>query len=344
MIRNLVDPWILARLVMGVAVSLLLLHAVRVAVRVLKHWRVGETNEGQLALERRAELVATIVQAALVVAVGSLALTVLVADRLTGSIRGAMCAWGVFASTQWGFAAVATSALAAAACALWVVLHRLDMRLHAPRLTRAKFLALLVVAPIVWVDLITTIRFASALDLDVVASCCSTTLDSGVAAFGASDFGRSRTTLALLAAAAAVAAIATAAWARRSPGAASAWSAALSSLVAFALSLPAILYYVAPHVYETPHHLCPFCLLRGDVGGIGWPLFGAIFLGTVLGVGLGVVEASRRASGEPEQASALERSLARWVAVAWITALVVAVYPVARFAIVSHGASLFGAA
>ncbi len=343
MIRNVLDPWILARLVMGVAVSLLLLYAVRVAVRVLRHWRVGATSEGQLALERRAELVATIVQAALVISVGSLALTVLVADRLTGSIRGAMCAWGVLASTEWGFAAVGTSAVAAAACALWVVLHRLDLRLQQPRLTRAKFLALLVVAPVVWIDLVATARFALGLDLDVVASCCSTTLDSGVAAFGATDLGHARTTVALLAAAAAVATIAAAAWARRSPGAVSAWSAALLSLVAFGLSLPAVLYYVAPHVYETPHHLCPFCLLHGDVGGIGWPLFASIFLGTVLGAGLGVVEASRRASGEPEQASALERSLARWVALAWLVALTVAVYPVAHFAIVSHGASLFGA-
>jgi len=342
MIRNLTDPWILARLVMGVAVSLLLVHAVRVAVRVLRHWRVGQTSEGQVALERRAELVATIVQAALVIAIGSLALTVLVADRLTGSIRGAMCAWGVLSSAQWGFAAVATSALAATVCALWVILHRLDLSLRTPRLTRAKFLGLLVVAPVVWIDLIATARFAFALDLDVVASCCSTTLDSGVAALGATDVGHARTTVALLATAAAVATIGAAAWARRAPGAASAWTAAVSSLVAFALSLPAVLYYVAPHVYETPHHLCPFCLLRSDVGGIGWPLFGAIFLGTVLGAGLGVVEASRRASGEPEQASALERKLARWMGAAWLTALVVAAYPVARFALVSQGASLFG--
>lgn len=342
MIRNLLDPWILSRLVMGISVSVLLAHAVHVALQVLRHWRVGETGEGQVALERRAELVATIVQTALVIAIGSLALTVLVADRLTGSIRGAMCAWGVLSSVDGGFTAVGTSALAAAACALWVILHRLDVRLRLPRLTRAKFLALFVVAPIVWLDLLATGRFALGLDFSVVASCCSTTLDSGGAALGAAGVGHARTALALAALASAVAAIGGAAWTNRAPRTAAAWTTAVSSLVAFALSLPAVLYYVAPHVYETPRHLCPFCLLRSDVGGIGWFLFAAIFLGTVLGAGLGVVEAARRASGDSEETSAFERSLARWVAAAWTTALVVAIYPVARFAIQSHGASLFG--
>ena len=69
MLTNLLRPWILARLLSGAAVLALVIYGAVVAWRVLKHWRVGKSSEGQLALERRAELVATIVQVALSIAV-----------------------------------------------------------------------------------------------------------------------------------------------------------------------------------------------------------------------------------------------------------------------------------
>lgn len=344
MITNLLQPWLLARIVLGVAVSALLLVAVRHSVRVLRHWRVGVTSEGQLALERRAELVAAVVQVALVLVIAGLALTVLAADRLSGSIRGAMCAYGVFGSTPTGWLALATGALAAAACALWVVLHRFDLKLAQPTLTRPKFLFLLAIAPLVWIDLFANVRFALDLDLTMVASCCSAELDT--AAGAAVDYGApgaSRSSLAWIALAAAGAAALAGIWARRRPGPAPAWTAVVVSLAAAAAAVPAILYYVAPHAYEVPHHHCPFCLLRGDVGGIGWPLFAAVFAGTILGAAFGVVELGRRASADPQAASALERSLGRWAAISWIAAAAIAAIPVVRFALASGGASLFGA-
>ena len=98
---------------------------------------------------------------------------------------------------------------------------------------------------------------------------------------------------------------------------------------------------VAPHVFETPHHRCPFCLLHGDVMGIGYVLYGAVFLATVWGFGaaLGALvsrgDAAKTAFGE----FAAKRTRAE--AVAWAVALAVGVFPVVRYVIVAHGASLF---
>ena len=341
MITNLLRPWILARLLSGAAVAILVAFALVVAWRVLRAWRVGATSDGQLALERRAELVAAVVQVALVVAVADLALTVLSADRLTHSIRGAMCAWGVFDASRYGFAALATSALVAAGCALWVVLHRLDLSLERPALTRRKFLALFALAPLVFVDLALTALFVLDLDMTVVASCCSVGLDDALGASAGTASGPHELA-ASLGLGAAVLAILAALLAWRWPGTARSIATALASVVALGAAIPAILLFVAPHAYETPSHLCPFCLLHGDVLGIGWPLFGALFAAAICGAGVGLVASQRRASGEPAALARMERRLAGSAALLWALALALGIAPVVRYAWLTGGASLFG--
>ncbi|MBJ73930.1 MAG: hypothetical protein CMN31_21825 [Sandaracinus sp.] len=337
-------PWILARLATGLVAVVLCAVAVSVAFRVLRHWRIGATSEGQLALERRAELAATLVQLGLILALTGLTLTVLAADRSAQSIRGAMCAWGVFDSTGVGFWPLATGAAASLACALWLVLHRLDLRLATPVLTRRKFLALFAVAPLVWLDFGVSAAFLAQLDFEVVASCCSVSLDGGAAGrwgaeggHGAAVFG-----LALVLALTAAAAL----WATRRSARrgrvprASAYAAAGLSVAAAGAMAPAVLLYVAPHAYELPHHLCPFCLLHADVGGVGWPLFTALFAATALGAGAGVVAALRKAAGDDAAVAALAARLGRWGAWAWTAAALIAMAPVVRYWIVSGGAPL----
>ncbi len=339
MLTNLLRPWIVARLLSGTAAVILCFIGVVVAVRVLRYWRVGATSEGQLALERRSELVAAVVQVALAVAVGNVALTVLGADRLTHSIRGAMCAWGVFDASPFGFAALGTSVAAAVTCALWVVLHRLDLRHARPTLTRRKFYALFPILPLLAVDLALTTKWVLDLDMQVVASCCSIGLDDALAtSAGAGGGPRALSAWLALGAAGLAALLAFATW--RRPGRAVALVAALVSAIASVLALPAILGYVAPHAYESPHHLCPFCLLHADVGGIGWPLFGALFAAGVLGVAIGIVETQRRA-GEVEHVEGFERRLGGWASALWALTIALAAGPVVRWAVVSGGASLF---
>jgi hypothetical protein len=340
-ITNLLRPWLLARLLSGTAVAVLCAFGVVIAWRVLSRWRIGASSEGQLALERRAELVAAVVQVALAVAVLDLFLTVLTADRLTHSIRGAMCAWGVFDASPYGFAALGTSIAAASACALWVVLHRLDVSLARPVLTQRKFLALFAVAPLVWLDLGVTTAWALGLDMRVVASCCSLGLDDALGASGAAHGGpRELAAWVALASGLGAALASFVAW-RRPDRLRAVIASSLSTLAAIA-ALPAIVWFVAPHAYETPHHLCPFCLLHADVGGIGWPLFAALFGAAICGAGLALVEAQRGRSREPRAISAIERRLAGWSALLWIATIGIAAEPVARYAWVSGGASLFG--
>ena len=103
---NLLEPWILLRLVAGIVAAALFARAALTALKVLRRFDVSKTNEGQLALEKQVELASTLVRVGTFVQVGSLAFGVLAADRLSQGIRGAMCAYGVFHANEWGFRAL----------------------------------------------------------------------------------------------------------------------------------------------------------------------------------------------------------------------------------------------
>lgn len=357
MLANLSNPWLLARLLASLASAALGLYAVVVAVRVMRAVPGGargvavleRSGEGVLAVERRAELVAALVQVGLFVTLGNLALLVLAGDRLSSSIRGAMCAYGVFGSSDWGLRALGASVVAALACAAWLALHRFDLGLERPLLLRTKLVALLFVVPFVVLDAAAFAAFALDLDFQVVASCCSVALDDAAAGYAAMQSAPLREGAAMAAAVGISLAAALALLARR--GAGFSYAAAGLGVVAAAAALPAILWFVAPHAYETPHHLCPFCLFRPEAAGLGFPLFGAVLVGLACALSLAVVElGSRRARGLAGAAPAeLDATLARarrrigaYAAVGWASALFFGLIPVVRYALATGGASLFG--
>lgn len=359
---QLLHPALLARLVTSLAAGVGLVMAARVALGVLRSFDPAGHGEAQLALERRAELAATLVQAALVASMLGLALTVAAADRLSDSVHGAMCAYGVLASTNNGFAAVGTSAIVAVACGLWLVLHRLDLGTQRPLLTRRKFAWLLGLVPLVLADAALTFDFARSVDLEVVASCCASQLDGGgpdvQGASGAfMNIGGTTLGFGLSLAAISVAGLlgASARDVRSGRWRTQALAAGGMAIVATGLALPTIVAFVAPHAYESPQHRCPFCLLHADVLGVGWFLYGALLVALTASLGLAFVAA--QTAGEAPVADAAEtptktysgaadlldaaaplsRALARAAWLGWLVTALLMLAPVLRYVALTGG-------
>lgn len=342
MATNFLNLWILARVAQAAVCTCLCLAGAVLGLRLVRRWQPGQSSEQQLVLERQAELVASVMQVALILGVLGLGLAVFVSDHLVGGIRGAMCAFGVLASTRTGFYGLLASSLTAVACALWVVLHRFDLRLRTPVLTRRKFAWLLPVGALALGDLALVVTFAWQLDFKVVASCCSVWVDAAVVPNSPVVQLLAPVPAGLLGAGAAAAAAIAAAVVARRPGPAAAWVASGLSAAGPVAVLPAILGVVAPHALGTPTHLCPFCLFHLQGGGLGWPLFGSLFLGSVTGMGLGVVELNRKAAGDPAAVASFMKVLGRWSAVGWLGLLLWGAFPVARYGLQSGGVSVFG--
>jgi hypothetical protein len=342
MLTNFLNFWILARLMQAGFAAVLCLMGLVVGLRIVRRWRPRASSELQLTLERQSELVSTVIQVALLLEVLGLGLSVAVADHLVGSIRGAMCAFGVFGSAKTGFYGLWISFLTAMACSLWVILHRFDLRLESPALIRRKFLALFLVAPFALADFALAIVFAAHLDFTVIASCCSVWVDQTVLTQKASLIMVSPFWAGVVGLSATLAALATSAIASRRPEPMTAWAASAVSAIAPYGALLGVLWVVAPHALATPQHPCPFCLLRIQGGWIGWPLFAAILVGSVAGMGLGVVEMNRRVLPDASSLRAMQKLLGRWSVLGWAGALLCGLFPVARYWLQSGGVSVFG--
>ena len=341
MLDNLFRPWLLALVLPELVAAVLAVVAMASALRVLSLGGAPRTSELALAIERRAELVATLFGVASMATLVALVVEVLGADRLRASVRGAMCAWGVLAQTAWGFRSLGLALACALACAAWLGLHRVDLALRTPELTRVKFVAVLLVAPLVIANLGAGLLYALGLDFRVVASCCSTGLEGARdAVLGASGGARTSAFAAFAGLGALSASLALVA--RRSGSVRLGGLAALASGLAAIAAAPAILGYVAPYAYESSAHFCPFCLLDDDGHHIGWPLYAALYAAVSLGLAAGVGALAATRVRERDAAwSVTSRSLGR-MAAAWALALAVALYPIVRFTILTNGAPLFG--
>ncbi len=337
---NLLEPWVLLRLAAGLVASALFVRSALTARKVLRHFDVRHRTEGQLALEKQLELAATFSRVAAVTQVLALALTVLAADRLSRAVRGAMCAYGVFSAESWGFRSLAATAGVAVAAAIVTQLHAFDARVRSLDLARPLALVSCVMAPLSLIDFAAAARFLLGLDLSVVASCCSVQLDP-VSATGEVYASLPRVLLTALAVGGTAISIVVALIASRTPTRARILGAGLVTALTMPLALAASVLEVAPHAFEVPTHVCPFCLLKPDVLGLGYPLFGALFLAMAWAGGAAASALLSRSEATRGALGGFAGRRLRWGAIAWGCALALGAVPVIRFAIIANGASLF---
>jgi hypothetical protein len=337
---KLLEPWLLLLVAAGVVASVLFARGAMVALRVLRHFDVARATEGQLALEHQFELASTYVRLAAVVQVGVLLLTVVAADRLSRAVRGAMCAYGVFQANEWGPRALVSNLVVAIAAGILARLYAFDSRVRGMDLVRPLAAVTVAIAPLAILDVAVTATFLGKLDLGVTASCCSVQLDSPAA--GPVFASGPRVLAATVAALALVACVGLSALGSQVPRPRLVAFAGSMSLLSLPFVLAAIMLEVAPYVFESPGHLCPFCLLKSDALFIGYPLFGATLAAVILGGGAGAAGllAIRRGAVLEAFTGFARRSLRR-SAVAWVVVLTLGVAPVVRYELVSRGASLF---
>ncbi|NCA72038.1 MAG: hypothetical protein EOM91_18555 [Sphingobacteriia bacterium] len=285
------NPAILALNLVSLTQTLMLLLAASLGVQILRHWDLSSGSERQLALERRTELIATLV--AWVCAGTGLALLLFVynAEQLSTQFVGAMCATGVLNANVWGWPALLLKLGLFFAGAVWLILSRVDLQAPDHPLIRPKYGLLLLIAPMALVETLVQWGFFSALNPDLITSCCGFLFGpegAGVAAEVAGlDPAASLVALALSGLAVLASGLN---YRLRGRG------GGLFGLLAVAaclVALVAVVSAVALYVYEHPHHHCPFCLLKGGHGFIGYWLYLPLLGATALAVGVGLMQVWR---------------------------------------------------
>lgn len=323
MLANLLRPFLLVRISLAAVATIACAVGLAAAYRHVRAEAHPLGHPARIAAERSSELVSALLSAALVASVLSLVAFVVGAERAHTEIRGAMCAYGVLASAPHGFLSLASGLLASAACAAWLGLHRLDLALETPVLTRTKLLALFAVLPAVAYDALTALRFALELDFSVVATCCSSDLgEVATTSYGARATWPAFPIALISGTLAAFGALALA----RSPSRLRAALAIPTSLVFVASAMVAATDVVAPHTYGSPTHRCAFCLLSSAARGLGYPMALGLIVLVCCSAALLAVESERAIAGSATDA--VERRLARTTGVALVVSLATLVLPV----------------
>jgi hypothetical protein len=337
---TLLEPWVMIRLMVGAVATVLFVYGALVGGKILRYAHLEVATEGRLSLERQAELAATLVKVGALAQLFACVLSVVAADRLSGAIRGAMCGYGVVDQNRWGWLSMVATIVASTLAGVLLQLFALDRRVRGLDLMRPLAVSCIALAPIIALDWGLAGAWLTRLDLSVVASCCSTTLDEARRE-GIAYWQGPRLVTMWGAIVGVPLAIAGALLALRRPRRT---IVALSGALGLAVSpfaLGAVTLEVAPHVYEAPQHLCPFCLFKADAYFIGYPLLGAIFLAVVWGLGAAAGAVVSFGVHARDAFPAFARSRMTRQAFAWSFALALGALPVVIYAVASPGASLF---
>lgn len=312
----ILHPPVLALLLVALLGAAALSWAGAFAWRLLRHWNLSSGARAQIELERRTHLVATVLTLVALAQGFALVLMVFNADRTAPLLLGAMCAFGSFNASVYGFPALSAKVAVFFATFVWLALHRADLQAEDYPLTRRKYaLVLALLLPLALADAALSLAYFSDLRADTLTSCCGTAFNPDKPDLGGDAAALPpHVALALLGGALAVAA-ALALGARRWQGLATAYG--LFSVVIFLVALLAVVSAVSIYVYEHPHHHCPFCLLKREYGYFGFLLYPPLFLGTACGLASGALSLrlplSLQASNPPPGARLRALSLAGFV-------------------------------
>ncbi|MFC1834848.1 hypothetical protein ACFL2Q_08955 [Thermodesulfobacteriota bacterium] len=337
------NGWVLGLIIGQTAIVMVNLAAFFTAVRIIRSWDTTSLSPLQSNLERRSELMATIVSWSMFFQVFSLLVFEVTARSLAPFIPGAMCTVGTLHAHVLGWPTLFVKVGALYLYGFWIVVNHLDMQTEGFPLTRLKSWLMLVLFPILIGDVILQVAFFTGLDPSVISSCCGVIFEVGGAGFGSSvaSLPPKILRLGLFGFLAVVVILSYLFRWETTPRGRMAF--ALASALGLVLGMAGIVAFVAPYVYMMPALHCPFIFLDHEHANYGYlvyvPLFAASFLGISL-AGLIMVERHFPSSGTGAQR--LETGFLRSSRLLWIVFLLAAYGPMVRFWIETGGkADLF---
>ncbi len=319
----ILHPGILALLGGSLATLLIMVGASWQAVRILLFWDITSSSEEQLRLERRTWLISTLVNYALGFQVFSAVLFVFTADDIHRLFVGAMCATGSLNANLVGWLVLLLKGFLLFAAGLWVLLNHLDQSTEDCPLVRPKYAALLVLTPLVGLDLYLQWRYFSGLQPAVITSCCGSLFsdqgESVAADLIALPVGQAMTLFAL---AIGSYLLLLGACLRFKLGILRQLLFAAAVLMFF-ISLGAVISFISLYIYQMPTHHCPFDMLQGHYGYIGYPLYAGLYLATLYGMLPGICQPLRKYPSLRREIDLRER---RWLLTAALGLLVFLVF------------------
>jgi hypothetical protein len=313
----ILHPSIIALFVSSLLMSMLLLYSSYYGVLILRKWDIRRGSEQQLALERRTYLIATILTYVFGFQLISLFLYVYTADSLHSLFTGAMCPAGTFHVNGYGYPTLVLKIFNFLMAGMWLILNYTDTRAYDYPLIKSKYRLLIALTPFIVMETFLQSKFFLGLRADIITSCCGSlfsTSAGGVASELASVPSIPGkivfyTIIALTCASGAYFYLR------------GRWGYLFAGLcgLSFVMSIISVISFFSLYYYELPSHHCPFDILQSGYKYVGYPLYLALFAGTVAGMGVGILMPFRNVPSLKGQVPFIQRRL---VVVALVAVLI----------------------
>lgn len=300
-------PGILALLLGSGLTSAMLGYSAWQGIQIIRHWDIRSGSEHQLELERRTYLVSTIMSYALGFQLFSLLLFIYTADTLSPMFIGAMCAAGSLKVNSFGYPTLILKMVSCLLAGLWLIVNATDNKAHDYPLIRTKYWFLIFLTPVVIAETIMQGGYLLSLKPNIITSCCAL-LFSTEASPVLSDLlslNGSFSQPIFFASAAITIALGLSVYLKNK----GVILFSLVSLIHCLISIVALISFISMYIYELPTHHCPFCILHQEYGFIGYPIYGAILVSSLSGMGTGLIQPFRTIASLQEIVPKMQKKL-----------------------------------
>lgn len=170
----LTDDWVISQLFVQAILALLLVYAFFKSVKIIRFWQYQQNTALQLRLEQESYLVGNILQVALVVEIFlSVYFLQTINHHIPPLLRGAMCATGALNANKYGYAVLYAKILFVLLAIAFLLVDEWDIKTPYFSLTPAKYYLLIPVMLVFFGEFVGSFLYFSALNPDIIATCCS---------------------------------------------------------------------------------------------------------------------------------------------------------------------------
>jgi hypothetical protein len=280
-------PSILALYVASILISFMVLYSAFYGLQILRKWDIQSGSEEQLILERKTYLISTLLTYVFGFELLSLFLFIFTVDHLHTFFVGAMCAAGTLYVNGFGYPTLILKVINFLLAGLWLILNYTDNRGYDYPLIKTKYLLLLNLAPLIFTEMALQANYFLRLNPYIITSCCGSLFSIKEGGLTSEIVALPSIPMKIVFYLAMALTISSGVYFYLKNKGAYLFSS-LSSLT-FLVSLASILSFISVYFYELPTHHCPFCILQKEYGYIGYPIYMALFGGTISGMGVGIL-------------------------------------------------------
>ncbi len=304
----ILHPAVLALFVSTALIGFMVLYSAAHAVQILRRWDLGSGSEEQLSLERKTYLLSTLLAYVFAFELLSLFLFIFTAEQLHTYFVGAMCAAGSLNVNPFGYPTLVVKLVNFILAGVWLVMNHVDSRAFDYPLIKVKYRFFLFLIPLILLETFLLANFFLRLRPDIITSCCGTLFGAGSVFFPSETVSLLRGPVMGIFYTTMVLTIGSGVYFFLKGKGGYVFSG--MSMAALVVSLAAIISVVSIYIYELPTHHCPFCMLKGEYGYIGYFLYLTLLGGAIPGLCVGILMPFRRMKSLSENLPPFQKKLA----------------------------------